>query len=304
MSTLMFGWLRAALLGSVVAGLAACGSSGSSDVTSTGGGACTPGAQTECACPGGTKGVQTCSSDGRGLNACECGSSTSTSSGTGGAGGKSTGTMGPMCGDGMQQAGECDPTSEGHIYCAADCDSMTATSSSSGTGGAGGSCAGHVFYAGMVQDAMNKLIDVPSVWVSGGLTSFAAGDDMCQKSNLGGADHVCDYEEVLKAQADGELSTIAMGTTAWVQRTTTAMVAGVPSPAGPGGRCNDWKYGTNHIADGEYMTFDQVGVPTYFLDNDTQFENLPPPAVSSFTQPGLPCGGAMRKVLCCYAKCN
>ena len=302
MSTSMFGWVRAALLGSVVAGMAACGSSGSTDATSTGGTVCTPGKQEECACPGGTKGVQTCTADGRSLNACECGSSTSTGSGGASGSSGSTGTMGAMCGDGVQQAGECDPTSEGHIYCAADCDTMTATSSSSSTG-AGGSCAGHVYYAGMVQDAQSNLIDVPSVWTSGGLTSFAAGNYMCQNSNIA-ADHVCDYEEVLKAQANGELSTIAMGTTAWVQRTTTAMVAGVPSPAGPGGRCNDWKYGTNHIADGEYVTFDQVGVPTYVLDNDTQFENLPPPAVSAHTQPGLPCGGVTRKIMCCSPKCN
>src|SRR4029078_12776597 len=112
MSTLMFGWVRAALLGSVFAGLAACGSSGTPGGTTTGGGDCTPGKQEECACPGGTKGVQTCNSDGAGVSACECALGSGTSTGAGGST-TSTGTMGPQCGDGVQQAGECDPTSEG-----------------------------------------------------------------------------------------------------------------------------------------------------------------------------------------------
>lgn len=292
MSTSMFGWVRAALLGSVVAGIAACGSSGSSAATTTGGSVCTPGKQEECACPGGTKGVQTCADDGRSLNACECGSSTSTGSGGAGGASGSTGTMGPMCGDGVQQAGECDPTSEGHIYCAKDCDGTTASSSAST--GAGGSCAGHVSYAGLVPG-------VTSVWVSGGLTSLPAGDDMCQKANLG-ADHVCDYEEVLTAQKAGELSAVASGTTAWVQRTTSAMVNGVASPAGPGGRCNDWKYNTNHISDGEYVTFATVGQPTFHLDNDTTYDVMHP---GMYTIPGdLDCNGVTRNIMCCYAACN
>lgn len=291
MSRSMFGWVRAALLGSVVAGLAACGSTGSTDATS-GGGTCTPGEQKACACPGGTQGVQTCAQDGRSLNACECGTTSGTSTGSGGAGGASTSTgMGMNCGDGIQQPGECLPDSETHFYCKEDCDGTTA--SSTGTGGAGGSCAGHVYYAGMVPN-------VTSVWVSGGLTSFAAGDDMCQKANLG-ADHVCDYEEVLKAQAANELATIPAGTTAWVQRTTPAMIGGVPSAPGPGGRCNDWKYNTNHIADGEYATFLTLGQPTYHLDTDTVFDNIP----GAHNDPAdMPCNGVTRAIMCCYTKCN
>ena len=288
MSTLMFGWVRAALLGSVFAGLAACGSSGTPGGTTTGRGDCTPGKQEECACPGGTKGVQTCNSDGAGLSPCECGSTT----GTGGAGGTSTGTMGPMCGDGIQQAGECDPTSEGHIYCAPDCDSMTATSS--GTGGAGGSCAGQLSYAGPAPA-------VGAVWAAGGLTGLPAGNYMCQNAMLD-ADHVCDYEEVLAAQKAGELANITAGTTAWVQRTTPALVNGVMSPPGPGGRCNDWKYNTNHISDGEYVTFDMVGQPTFHLDNDTVFDGLNP---GVHVIPGdLECNGATRAILCCFAACK
>lgn len=290
MNRSMFGWVRAALLGSVVAGLAACGSSGSSDTTTSGGAGCTPGEQKACACAGGTMGVQTCASDGRSLNACECGGSSS--SGSGGAGGASTGTQMETCGDGVQQAGECDPTTETHIYCAADCAGTTSTST--GTGGAGGSCAGHVSYAGLV-------LNVTSVWNSGGLTSFKAGDDMCQNANLG-ADHVCDYAEVLKAQTAGELSMIAAGTTVWVQRTTPAMVNGVMSAPGPGGRCNDWKYNTNHISDGEYAVFETTGQPTYHLDNDTIYDPSIPGAHVNPTD--LPCNGVTRAIMCCYAKCD
>ena len=289
MSTSMFGWVRAALLGSVVAGIAACGSSGGSAATTSGGQVCTPGKQEECACPGGTKGVQTCTDDGRSLNACECGSST----GSGGAGGSSTGTMGPMCGDGIQQAGECDPTSEGHIYCAPDCDGTTVSSSSST--GAGGSCAGHQYFGGAVDNVL-------AVWVSGGLTGLAAGDDMCQKLGTEHVDHVCDYEEMLAAEKDNEFSAIAAGTTFWIQRTTPALVNGVMSPPGPGGRCNDWKYNTNHISDGEYVTFDTVGQPTYKLDNDTIFDGANP---GVHVIPGdLECNGATRKIMCCYTACN
>src|SRR4051812_32764612 len=135
MSRSMFGWMRAALLGSVVAGMVACGSSGSSDATTTGGGrGCTPGKQEEGACPGGTRGVQPCADGGQGWKGCEGGDASSSSSGPGGGGG-ATGTMGPMCGDGAQQAGECDRTSEGHISCAADWEGTTASSSAStGTG--------------------------------------------------------------------------------------------------------------------------------------------------------------------------
>jgi hypothetical protein len=294
MSRSMFGWVRAALLGSVVAGLAACGSSGSSDATTAGGGTgCTPGEQKSCACPGGTQGVQTCAEDGRSLNACECGASSGTAgTGSGGAGGTSTGTHTSDCGDGVQQPGECLPDSETHFYCKEDCDGTTA-SGSTGSTGAGGACAGHVFYAGMVPN-------VSSVWVSGGLTSFAAGDDMCQKANLG-ADHVCDYEEVLKAYTANELTTIAAGTTVWVQRTTSAMIGGVPSAPGPGGRCNDWKYNTNHIADGEYATFTTMGTPTYHLDSDTIFDNMP----GLHNDPtDMPCNGVTRAIMCCYAKCD
>jgi hypothetical protein len=289
----MFGWVRAALLGSVVAGLAACGSSGSTDATSSGGSNCTPGEQKACACPGGVEGVQTCAADGRSLEACQCGGSTGSGmGGAGGSSGASTGTKMEPCGDGVQQPGECLPSNETHFYCPADCDGTTASGSSSGTGG---SCAGQQHFGGTVPN-------VTSVWMSGGLTSLAAGDDMCQKLGTDGIDHVCDYEEMLVAQKADEFKAIAAGTTFWVQRSTPAMVNGVMSQPGPGGRCNDWKYNTNHISDGEYVSFDKLGEPTYFLDNDTVFDGANP---GVHNIPGmLECNGVSRSIMCCYTKCK
>lgn len=71
-------------------------SSSESTATSTSGGnACIPGQQLECACLGGTHGVQACKESGTGFEPCNCGG-TSSSAGTGGAGGGGQGTGGAM----------------------------------------------------------------------------------------------------------------------------------------------------------------------------------------------------------------
>lgn len=271
-------WIGTALLGLLAGGASGCGSSGQT------GGTCIAGMQAGCDCPGGTRGVQVCAEDGTSFGMCQCG---------GGAGGgsgaattsSSSGALG-ACGDGIEQPGECNPANP-EFYCPKDC----GMSSSSGAD-AGDPCDGHVYYAGMVPN-------VPSVWVSGGLTSLQAGDDMCVKANVG-ADHVCDYTEVLAAEKNGELKAIPANTTAWIQRTTTAMVNGQPSAPGPGGRCNEWTYSTNHRSDGEYIIFQQVGVPTYMLDNDTVYD---PNDGSHVNLADLQCGGVNRAILCCYTKC-
>jgi hypothetical protein len=274
-------WVGAALL-AMATSIAGCGSSGSSAAT-TGGMACVPGTQQACACVG-TMSVQVCKDDGEGFDKCQCGSS----SGTGGASSSSSTGMPGTCGDGIPQAGECGP--EG--TCKQDC---MGTSSSSGTGG---SCAGQLHYAGKIDGAS-------SVWsgLSGtmGAMGLEAGNNACV-SQVGGSDHVCDYEEVLKAAAANEalFANIPQGTTAWVQRTTDAMVMGTNSPAGPGGRCNNWTYMTNHISDGEYATFDTKGVPTFHLDNDTTYDAANPKVNAT----DLQCGGTTRSILCCYQACN
>lgn len=278
----------AALFGAVAAwGGAACGGGGQTN-------GCTPGQQSECACPGGGASVQACNAQGT-YDACQCGdenrggggSGAGDNSGGGGAGqGGGGGTKPDDCGNGIPDPGECDGSPE-FPDCPQDC--------MGGQGGAGGNaCADVVTYAGMVTN-------VPSAWGShmsaNGKAGYDAGVEICKTI---GADHPCEYAEVTQAEMKGELSTVAQGTNAWIHRATVAMIGGTPTNPGPGGRCNDWTYITNHISDGEYVTFDMVGIPTYHLDNDTFYDGVD----TTHTIIGdLQCGGMMRALLCCYPTC-
>jgi hypothetical protein len=173
--------------------------------------------------------------------------------------------------------------------------SASAASSSSGAGA--GNC-GPIF-AGKYDFASSRWENLPG---AAGATSLAAGDNQCQALGLG-ALHVCDYTEVRLAEAHGELLGVPAGTTAWVQRTTTELVNGLPSAPGPGGNCHNWTYAGNHLGDGEYLSFDQPGLPTYFLDDDTGW-NPGGPDQNDHAQPGLlQCGGTMRSIFCCYPPC-
>lgn len=211
----------------------------------------------ECPCGGGATGTQRCLADGT-FSECMCGAADAGPPDSG-APGLDTGPLEPDGGPVPGDAG-------------ADVDS-------------------HVYYAGRVDGAGPVWASLPS---SGGMTGLAAGDAACRAI---GGDHACDYEEVVLAAARGQLASIPAGTTAWVQRTTTVDVGGTPSPPGPGGNCNDWTYATNHIGDGEYMTFETAGVPTFHLDNDTLYDAFDP----SHAIPGdLQCGGEIRSILCCF----
>lgn len=250
-------WLIAPV---AVASLFAC-----SSPTST----CVPGMAIDCPCSGAAHGVQICGTNGT-FGACTCGGDDAGST-------PDTGTTADA--GAMEDAA----TIDANDHDANDVDAYTDP------------CAGHITYAGRVDNAGSVWASLPA---AGGLTSLDAGNAVCESI---GADHVCDYTEVLAAEAAGELASIPAGTTAWVQRTTTAQVGGVDSVAGPGGRCNNWTYATNHISDGEYITFDATGVPTYHLDNDTIFDAANP---GVHTSPDLPCGGTMRSILCCNAVCT
>lgn len=290
---LSFG-MAGALLGAAMFFLPACGGTG--DATG-----CTPNETKTCACPGGREGVQTCSSDGSALSVCNCsdgnggsgaGTNTTGNGGNGGDGGEGGGTtMSGLCGNGVPDAGECDG---GEFPCPQDCTGTT-TSTGMTTTSTTDPCEGHITYAGVVAGAI-------SAWgahqQAGGATGYEAGINICATI---GADHPCDYEEVLDAEAAGELANIPQGTTAWIHRTTVAMVDGNPSDPGPGGRCNDWTYTTNHISDGEFVSFDQTGVPTYHLDNDTEFDGVS----TAHAQAGvLQCNGETRAILCCFPACK
>lgn len=289
---LSFGWISA-LLSAAVVFLPSCGGTGEGE-------GCTPNETQSCACPNNRTGVQTCASDGVSLSVCDCGdgtggsgAGTGTTTGNGGSGGGTT--QSGLCGNGNPDPGECDAGSE--FPCPQDC---------MGTGGAGGGtttttssttdpCEGALTYGGLVPGAISAWASHPQ---SNGKNGYEAGIEICKSI---GADHPCDYEEVLAAEAAGELAAIPMGTTAWIHRVTVAQIGGVDSPPGPGGRCNDWAYTTNHISDGEFVSFDAVGIPTYHLDNDTFYDGVD----TSHAQPGqLQCNGETRAILCCYPVCN
>lgn len=75
--------------------------------SSGGGGACVPGAQVECPCPGGVQGVQVCREDGSGFETCQCGGGggDASASESSDGGGDST-SAGDPCGDGTCAADE------------------------------------------------------------------------------------------------------------------------------------------------------------------------------------------------------
>lgn len=241
---------------------------GCSNPTST----CVPGMAIDCPCSGAAHGVQICRADGT-FGACECG-------------GNDAG--------GVDAAAPADAGSDAATI-ETDTGVDAATSDANDVDGWVDPCLGHLTYAGRVDNAGPTWGALPQ---AAGYSGLDAGNAACETL---GADHVCDYAEVLAAEAAGELAAVPAGTTAWVHRTTTALVGGVDSAPGPGGRCNDWTYSTNHIADGEYITFDTAGVPTYHLDNDTIFDAVNP---GVHTVADLPCGGASRAILCCYAACT
>lgn len=298
--------------------------------------ACTPGVQQACDCPGGDIGVQVCSDDGSKFETCDCsggggsagmsgsggdsGSGGSQTAGTGGSGG-SSGTAGASGSGGTGATsgtgGSSGTAGSGGSGATGGTGGMSGTAGMGGTAGVGGSgatggggtagmsgtggtggsdpCAGAVTYAGELMNAGPVWAQLPQ---SQGQTGLDAGNTACQSI---GADHVCDYEELLVSDTKGEFANVPQGTSFWVQRTTAVMVNGVLSQPGPGGNCNNWNYSTNHIGDGEYATFDQTGVITYHLDNDTFYDGVDP----THAIPGdLQCGGVIRSIPCCFAVCN
>jgi cysteine-rich repeat protein len=228
------------------------------------------------------------------------------------------------CGDGIinEVAGEdCEPSELG------DC---PATCRNNPTGAGGDPCKGVETFAGVVTDNLNPTgvgPGIASVWSYGGQLGVAAGNAMCQAI---GADHVCTYEEVLEAAQKGELSSLAAGSTYWLHRVAgdvPRLGGGVGmSPPGPGGRCNDWTYPTNHIADGEYAVIAGAGgdecvdhngsggCPAtngvcFCTDNDTAYTGVASDGHAAADGPGAAgsCGppeSVERGIMCCFPVCN
>lgn len=255
---------------------------------------CIPNMSVACACPNGNMGAQVCLPDGTAFQPCACdgGGDGNDTEGDddedteGAETGEGSSTGGPVCGDGVEDPGECDEMSPD--YCPDDCMNTDADSGDSGTTGEVNNC-------DMMPTFSLMIPNVSSRWEDGGVTGFAAGNQMCMNM---GADHVCDYEEIELAFSKNEFAALPAGTTAWLHRTVNVM----GMAPGVGGRCVDWTYQTNHISDGEFVTFNG-GVPTYTLDNDTNYN----PAIDQdnpHVQAGLlECGGVNRAILCCFPEC-
>ncbi|MBM4376158.1 MAG: hypothetical protein FJ095_13835 [Deltaproteobacteria bacterium] len=187
----------------------------------------------------------------------------------------------PKCGDGIIQAGEdCDDgiNNENMGMCPKDCKNPSGPASSSATVDP---CMGQKTFFGVVSNNQNPVMTgsgIASKWTYNGLEGVQAGNAMCQAI---GADHICNYGEVVKAEAAGELAMIPPNLTYWLHRTNKDLTVLDPAnktctidtdcnapgvlafcdpvqkkcawKAGAGARCNDWTYPTGHISDGEWF---------------------------------------------------
>jgi cysteine-rich repeat protein len=228
----------------------------------------------------------------------------------------------PFCGDGIVQPHLDETCDDGNNEVNDDCPNTCM--GEGGNGGGGGGCRGVQVFAGVVTNDQNPAQSgsgVLSVWSYGGQLGVTAGNDMCLAI---GADHVCTYGEILQADANGELSALSQGSTFWLHRVMeTVPKIGNPNemtPPGPGGRCNDWTYPTNHISDGEYGIWDpamaqgnpatarRIGNILFFFDDDTVYTG--DPADNHQCGEGTPgcagsCGGEdARAILCCFPVCE
>jgi cysteine-rich repeat protein len=296
---------------------------------------CVAGSTNACTCTGSDEGVQVCNQDGRSYTACNCSGNT----GDGGPddGGSMTcvpgGSATVLCGNGMVDPGEqcddgnCTATDDCTDKCKdafcgdkivqageEDCDDgqnevgdMCPDNCSYGDAGDGGNpCAGKLIFAGMTT-AMHS-----SQWNYMASLGFEAGTKLCQAI---GAANVCDYEQLKEIFANPALHpddiaklqtvvTSGSSISVWVHRTTDEMVDGTMSAPGPGARCNDWVYPTNHIVDGEFVDISNANGAisgAFSLDADTVFTGDP---ADGHAQAGLPCGGVQRYIPCCFPICK
>jgi hypothetical protein len=140
---------------------------------------------------------------------------------------------------------------------------------------------------------------VTPVWAYQGMIGIVAGNNMCKAI---GADHVCNYAEVLVAEGRGELAqSFGPTDTFWLHRSDTTVTVGNASvPPGAGGRCNDWTYPGNALADGEFALMGSGSV-TYNFDSNTCYTSN---AGDGCAEAGLACGGVLRAIPCCSASCG
>jgi cysteine-rich repeat protein len=254
------------------------------------------------------------------------------------------------CGDGVVQVGECCDDANGggqmskcNLTCTGcknpndpSCKCATGTSSSTGC-----ECPKTKIFKSVVSSQLNPSMQgagLPSAWSYKGFLGVQAGKALCQDV---GADHACTYEEVAAADAKGELAALPQDLTYWLHRTTNVpdytqnngnkpcfqnSDCGSPDVCDPvtkvcswkpgaAGRCNDWTYTTNHVADGEWfrtLPDPQAGggvakgtLSFHFLQ-DASSLNPMGPVCKSETVLGCagPCAGPTRAILCCFPNCQ
>lgn len=250
----------------------------------------------------------------------------------------------PKCGDGIIQMGEdCDDgvNNEQMGKCPKDCKNPGTTTTSMSTVDP---CMGQKTFFGVVSNNQNPSMTgngVGAKWTYNGLEGLQAGTAMCQAI---GADHVCNYDEVVKAEAAGELSQLPTNLTYWLHRTTSVIdpmnkncnvdsdcnAAGVlpycdpvqkkcAFKAGAGARCNDWTYPTGHISDGEWFgiagqgnamagTGVTKGSIVYHFDADSFYDGVSGAHLcqnnSKVGCAGGCAGAGNRAFLCCNPTCN
>lgn len=319
MRGLKISWVLAVgFLGAMASFSPACGGTGEGETgtNSSGGNGCTPGKSEMCVCSSGQQGAQVCQPNGT-FGPCECGGGSGGSGGAGGSGNSKCGNEmvdeGEQCDDGntasgdgcsstcqnedmscpngIPEPGECGP--EG--TCPMDCGLCGNDNEDPNECGPKGGCPEDCCLPQNTQIYASMVPSSGPVWQYQGLTGLDAGNAACQAM---GADHACTYEEIKEAEKQGELTVVPAGTTVWYHRTMPALNAADP---GAGCRCNEWKYNTNHISDGEFGVMQANGVLQDNLDSGSCLFDANNPGM--YTVAGLDCGGANRAIFCCFAEC-
>ncbi|MGH1345519.1 MAG: hypothetical protein ACRBN8_28400 [Nannocystales bacterium] len=287
-----------------IAGLALGISAGCNSDTGSDGGSCVPGQVDFCPCAGdqatSPSGTQTCLPDGT-YGLCQCGDTSATGGAEGSTGdtaatdSASQGSSGggpDLCGNGFEDPGECDIGPDAKVEpCPQDCQSTSASDTDSdtdgdtdsdGTTGGVDVCAGVPIYVGMVPAS-------PPIWEHPGFgAGFTSGTQACMAAGYEG---VCTYTQMEEASAQGDFAAVPPGTTYWVHRVVATMYNAVLIQPDTRSRCDDWRYGTNDVNDGEYATV-AAGALTFTLDAD-------PLPNGGGDASGLDCGGLTRSIPCC-----
>lgn len=228
-------------------------------------------------------------------------------------------------------------TSTGHSGGASSTATSSETSSSGSTGDGGtASCAPKVL-VGIVTNELDVHAEGSGLegdWRFGELNGLEAGHAMCKAI---GADHVCEYQEILAADVAGAFAAFPLELSFFLQRTTNVVDPTEPKPcaadkectsgfcdvdvqvcswkAGKGGNCNDWTTSSGIFADAEWFEVYRdggmynsgaapIGSLSFFFDAYTKYTAVNDNLCHSSDKPGCAghCG-APRAIPCCSPPC-